>query len=1024
MSIAGKFVLRELIGTGGMGQVYRSDQIGVGRTVAVKIMHRHLLGDETAAARFTNEARAASHLNHPNIISVLDFGQTEAGILYIVMEHLRGRSLDRVLLQESPIPFGRVANILCRVMDAVEAAHELNIIHRDLKPENVFLDQSTGEDFVKVLDFGVAKMLDLEDRSITTPGLVPGTPEYMSPEQARGEPLDSRSDVYSLGVILYELLTGSVPFRGSSALSTMMSHVQDTPQPPSKRRPDRNIPAPLDSVVLWALAKKVGDRISSAAEFRSILSAWAEASGLWPAEEAQRATKTNVLLQYFTKDQVKHLTSAAARVEVLPTPSPPPKLQPRSPGPPSAGGAEDEPPSHGHEAERQRLEGFLRSRAPCRVLRIQAAPGMGKARLVHAARRYAATRGMDVVHCRPSPGWANPVLGPAHRVALACLGLSRASCEPEQIRAAATGIGLDPEDLPGVEDVFGSETHLAELDPDVRRRERVTAFRHLVRRAALRKPLLVVLEEIDLYDEASREILLSLAATRGDEPLALIFTHSPTFSQLWPPHAELLDVPPLSENASAALVRSFFAGDVDAAVVDRMVRSGRGEPLFLEQIIYADANEGLSAAPEKVADLVAARVERLPQDERHLLQWLAVFGDWVARPTLAAIMGRPVDETLFSRLQERGFLQVVHHGYAFVHSLVAMVVYSSIPAEVRRQLHKAVAEYLRHIDAPPTVLAYHSYEAEEGQPAIDALERAGTSAAQALDFRAAAMHYSRALNVVRSEWGKGRIQEPELERTAVGLARRLGDALRRTGDKPAARGVLEEALSVAASDAASRAGLRLDLGRLDLDLGNLQRATRHLELARVDAASGQAGGLLGEILRELAHAVGLLQERERAGELLTESLAASRRPAARRGGSAWRDLLEAANVCVLIGLAERARGYLLDALQEADSARSAFGKLEVLSRMAEIHQTASEWDEAEMRLTQALDLVQQAGDRTRQAKLLTDLGRTYRVMGKVEEGRKALEGAMRVARTIGWWDGLRQAESEIEMLKYGAPHAL
>jgi serine/threonine-protein kinase len=1021
MTIGGKFVLRELIGTGGMGKVYRADQVGVGRTVAVKIMHRHLLGDETAAARFTNEARASSQLNHPNSISVLDFGQTEVGILYIVMEYLRGRSLDRVLEKEFPIPFGRVASILCQAMDAVDAAHKLNIIHRDLKPENVFLEQTGGDDFVKVLDFGVAKMLDLEDRTITTPGLVPGTPEYMSPEQARGEPLDPRSDVYSLGVILYELITGTVPFRGASALATMMSHVQDPPQPPSKRAPDRKIPDALDAIVLWALAKRHEERIATAAQFRDILGAWAEVAGLWPAEEERRATKTSVLLKYFTQDQLQHVGAGERRPEVLSRPTMPKLQAPRLPDGPRA-----EAVLAGRDKERRRLDAFLRSERPGRVLHIQGTSGMGRSRLIEDALARARELGMRAIHARPGLGWAPTVLGPALQVALGCLGIAETHATGEEVLQAAGKLGVEGEEIGGLLELLGLGSHLAEATSESRRRERQSALRHVVQRAAARGSLLVVCEEIDRYDLPSREMLLSLAAAPSKEQVAIIITHAPELAQLWPPEVEALELAPLSGDASAALVRGLFeqGQTLDPDLVERVCRVGRGHPLFLEHLAYGEVHEGLREPPEKLADLIAMRIEHLPQAERHLLQWMAVVNDWLAPGGLSAISGEPVDAAALERLAQRGMLRAAGRRFAFAHHLVASVVYSSIPAEVRRKIHAAVAAYLRQLDASSASIAFHSYEADEGPAAVEALDRAGAWAARCLDLAGASQHYSRALNVVRGEWGRGRVREGELDQMAVGLARKLAAVLREVGDAVAARGVLEETLSVAAGDDASRAGLRLDLGRFDLETGNLQRAARHLELALVDAESAKDEWLLGEIKRELARAVGLLQDRERGSKLLHEALEHSRRAAGKRAEAPWNTLLEVANICVQIGFGGRARGYLLDALQQAESERSLLGKLQAVARMAELHQSASEWGEAEIRLGQALDLVGQLGDRTRRARLLTELGKVHRIQGNVEQGRRTLDSAVRVARAIAWWEGLKRAEAEIEMLRYAKPQAL
>jgi serine/threonine protein kinase len=216
-TLPGGYVILELVGVGGMGRVYRAEQKALGRTVAVKIIHPHLLGDESASVRFITEARATSRLNHPNSVGVIDFGKN-GGQLYLVMEFLRGRDLARVTYDDGSLPFRRIVDILCQVLAALAEAHHLGIIHRDLKPENIVLEpMRTGGDFVKVVDFGLAKMkVEVVPTNITIPGIVCGTPDYMAPEQGRGDAIDARSDLYACGVILFQLLTGRLPFEAES----------------------------------------------------------------------------------------------------------------------------------------------------------------------------------------------------------------------------------------------------------------------------------------------------------------------------------------------------------------------------------------------------------------------------------------------------------------------------------------------------------------------------------------------------------------------------------------------------------------------------------------------------------------------------------------------------------------------------------------------------------------------------------------------------------------------------------------
>jgi serine/threonine-protein kinase len=272
-TIADKYFVNGLIGTGGMGQVYKATHITLDRPVALKMLSKSFLSDASMVQRFHREARAASKLNHPNCISIQDFGQTEDGALYIAMEYLPGRSLAKLLADEFPLGEARVVRIVGQILAALAEAHAAGIIHRDLKLANVMVEARRDEpDFVKVLDFGIAKLSEPgAGGQLTGTGIVCGTPGYMSPEQARGEELDARSDLYAVGVILYELLTGRLPFESETPMGFVAKHMTEIPVPPSERRPDVGISAGLDDIVMRTLAKGRDERPASAEELRELL---------------------------------------------------------------------------------------------------------------------------------------------------------------------------------------------------------------------------------------------------------------------------------------------------------------------------------------------------------------------------------------------------------------------------------------------------------------------------------------------------------------------------------------------------------------------------------------------------------------------------------------------------------------------------------------------------------------------------------------------------------------------------------
>jgi serine/threonine protein kinase len=284
----GKYRLDERLGGGGMGTVYRATHLLIERPVAVKVLSQRFVGDETAQQRFQREARAAGRMHHPNAVTVTDFGTTEDGWLYIVMELLEGRTLRDLMAREAPLDPARAVSFMLQTCAAVGAAHDLKLIHRDLKPANIFIEQRPNMPaIVKVLDFGVAKFMveeheDEDFNTLTQVGAIIGTPRYMSPEQCSGLGLTPASDVYSLGIILYEMLTGVVPFTAETPLALAMKQLTEAPQPPSEIVPA--IPAELERVVFHALAKNPTDRPQDANELRRELRETAEQLGFEHAE--------------------------------------------------------------------------------------------------------------------------------------------------------------------------------------------------------------------------------------------------------------------------------------------------------------------------------------------------------------------------------------------------------------------------------------------------------------------------------------------------------------------------------------------------------------------------------------------------------------------------------------------------------------------------------------------------------------------------------------------------------------------
>jgi serine/threonine protein kinase len=281
--------IQGVIGEGGMGVVYRAQHVVIEKPVAIKVLHDHFAKQKEMVEQFIIEAKAASRIRHPNVIDVTDFGTTPEGLVFLVMEYLDGESLQDRLARVHRLPIFDAVNIVKQVARGLGAAHELGIIHRDLKPANIFLSEREGRrrvvrrtggelgaqftiepeqkfDLVKLLDFGVAKFMDLGPSAATRAGVLCGTPHYLSPEQAQEQPASERSDIYALGTVFYEMITGSVPFDGSSMFEILKGHVAGDLTPPSLRAPHAGIGATVDAALARCLEKDPARRFASTDE--------------------------------------------------------------------------------------------------------------------------------------------------------------------------------------------------------------------------------------------------------------------------------------------------------------------------------------------------------------------------------------------------------------------------------------------------------------------------------------------------------------------------------------------------------------------------------------------------------------------------------------------------------------------------------------------------------------------------------------------------------------------------------------
>lgn len=296
--LADRYKVLSVLGDGGMGRVYLGEHVTLRKKVAIKVLKQEFCHDRTNVERFLQEARAASMIRHENIVDIMDFGQVPGGSVFFVMELLEGSDLSDLLkeTENKRLPWLRTRNILLQVVRALRAAHESGIIHRDMKPANVFLIKRSGAtDYVKVLDFGIAKVDDSAS-GLTRTGAVFGTAGYMAPEQACGDPVDSRTDVYAVGCMMFEMLTGRTPFPGNNFMRVLTQHMNEPPPAPRDVAPDADISDEVETIILTALAKKQEDRFRDMAAFEKAI---AQANGevaTVPPQNRPRTEKGTVVL--------------------------------------------------------------------------------------------------------------------------------------------------------------------------------------------------------------------------------------------------------------------------------------------------------------------------------------------------------------------------------------------------------------------------------------------------------------------------------------------------------------------------------------------------------------------------------------------------------------------------------------------------------------------------------------------------------------------------------------------------------
>jgi tetratricopeptide (TPR) repeat protein len=795
-----------------MGRVYKAEQSTLGRTVAVKVIHPHLLGDEQTVARFYQEARASSRLNHPNSVSIIDFGRTDDGVLYLAMEFLSGKDLALVMHEEGPLPIERICNILIHTLDALGEAHELGIVHRDLKPENIILRPlRSGEDLVKVVDFGLATIVGKES-SITKPGLVCGTPDYMSPEQGRGDAVDGRGDLYALGVVLFELLVGRLPYIDDTPTRVVLRHLNDPIPDPRKASPQRNIPDRLAEATMKALAKDRRERFQVAREM----------------QEALRE-----VLEQLRSQRVSELPCPSCGAPASPSQNFCGECGARLAGPqPELGSNRSIRPSFypplGSQREFVGREDVLRAIQEYRHAAAQGAhwvhvmgePGVGKTRLLTEVAEIAAAKGDLVIGAGAHPTGAPVPYSAIQTILVELLEVD----ESELARMANRGDELGS-DLAGagIDEVM-NPAGLSGSDNRSRTGAVAETLAHVIRRARKRASsgrVMLIVDDLSSCDGLTQRTINELARVLGNEPVLLV-TAGDHDRGVHPDRVITL------QGLSAEQAEGFLAGSYHLRLVsglDKLTAALGGNvlPLHLEQL------EALGISPEegpppRLADAVAQRIERLDVDAQRLLQAAAVLGRACDLDTLRTVSGNHELSGL-DELAGNSLVQLNGSRISITHPFIAELVAASIPAEARRALHRRAYQVLSERRAPQEVRAVHAFHGVDPVTSLVLLEKSGDAATARGDHLGAVLQYQRALALARRETLES--GDTVYDSAMATFSRKLGEALARSGDPAGADGVLREALDLTGPKSAERAKMLLSLGRIAARRDRPRDAMRH-----------------------------------------------------------------------------------------------------------------------------------------------------------------------------------------------------
>jgi serine/threonine protein kinase/tetratricopeptide (TPR) repeat protein len=774
----GNYKIESLLGRGGMGVVYKATQISLKRPVALKILLPTLSSDLSYIKRFQREAEAVAKLSHANILHIYDVGEDQ-NLYFFGMEYIEGRTLDEVLKEKGRLDPDEAVGIITQAAEGIEHAHENNIIHRDIKPSNIILDKRSN---VKVMDFGLARVIG-KGSKLTQSGTLVGTLDYMSPEQCRGEELDERTDIYSLGVVLYEMLTGNVPFDAPNEAALIHKIVNE--KPIEIRTLNLEVPPGLSIVLASTMAKEKENRYSGIPTF---------------LQELSRCCTH--------RRETRPMNLETTTTEIAPF-------------------VAERTPFVGRKSERYNLRRHLGQAANGKgtLIMIGGEPGVGKTRIAEELVAEAHQHGFLTLtgHCYDTEG------APPYMPFVEIIESAARISEPGILLATLDNDAPEVAKLlPELRERFPDIPEPAQSSPEQERWRMFNGIVTFIARAAKAQPLLFVIEDLQWTDEPTLLLLQHIVQRLHEMPVLIVGTYRDTeldvASSLARTMEELLRrrrvhdiiLKRLSQTDVSAMLQGQIGQKPPGRLVEAIYHETEGNPFFVEEIFkHLTEEEKLldaegrwrkdikldeSDVPRGVRLVIERRLNRVSDECRRTLRVAAIIGRGADFKLLNKIVDLDED-ALFDAIDDAERARLISSGthVIFAHELIRQTLLGGLSTPRRRRLHRRVAEAMEQLYADALEnhaadLAHHFFQAgTDMDRAIDYATRAGNRSFDQLAYEEAVKHYKRALQAIE-------LEEPSSEEVRrCELLLHLGEAQVLSGQPQAAKDTSQQAAELARS---------------------------------------------------------------------------------------------------------------------------------------------------------------------------------------------------------------------------------